>query len=122
MTEGLLLLATIANFVLLIWFIFSLNRLKANTQELVDLAREFVEWSYRKPGADPAALEGLHDAMSATELVEAIEAAGGRLRLLDDVMGVEVVLDNWRVLGQSAVRLVKAKNKAIAQVLRARKR
>ena len=122
MSDGLLLLVAIANLVLLIWFILTMNRLKANTQELVDIAREFTAFTSRRlndPAAPPAAF---HAGMSAPELVSAIEAAGGRLRLLDDVMGTEAVLDNPAAVGPEAARLVKSKNKAVVQVLRSRRR
>lgn len=122
MADGLLLLVAITNLVLIIWFILTMNRLKANTQELVEIAREFTEFAGRRmndPTAPPAAF---HPAMSGPELVLAIEAAGGRLRLLDDVMGMEAVLDNPSVVGPEGARLVKSKNKAVVQVLRSRSR
>lgn len=122
MSEVSLLLVAITNFVLLIWFIFTMNQMKANTQELVEIAREFTAFSERRQNDPAAPRAAFHAGMSAPELVAAIEAAGGRLRLLDDVMGVEAVLDNRAVVGRDAARLVKSMNKAVVQVLRNRGR
>ncbi len=120
MSNEMLLFVAVANLVLLIWFIFAMNKLNANTQELVNLARELIHRSNTRP-TTPAKPGELHDGMSATELLEAIEAGGGRLRLLDDVLGVDVVLDAPRGFDPKAAQLVKAKRKALVQRLRARK-
>jgi hypothetical protein len=79
MSDVLLILVAVTNLVLLIWFIHTLNRLKENTQELVDIAHEFTQFAGRRlndPAAPPAAF---HAGMSATELVSAVEAAGGKI-------------------------------------------
>ncbi len=122
MSDGLLLIVALTNLVLLVWFMLTMNRIRANTQELVEIARGFTEFAGRRlndPSAPPASF---HAGMSGSELLAAVEAAGGRLRLLDDVMGVEAVLDNPAAVGPEAAGLVKAKNKAVAQALRARRR
>ena len=120
MPNALLYLIAFADIAFVLWFILTMNRLKANSQELVELARNFIESADRKASPAPIEVEGLHDEMSAADLAVAIENAGGRFRLLDDVMGVTVVLDNPKTVGPVAVRLVKSKNKALVQLFRSR--
>jgi hypothetical protein len=115
-------MVAITNVVLLVWFILTMNRLKANTQELVNIARDFTEFAGRRLNDPAAPPDKFHAGMTAPELIVAIEAAGGRLRLLDDVMGVVAVLDNPAAVGPEAARLVKSKNKAVVEELRSRRR
>ena len=121
MSDGLLLIVALTNLVLLVWFIFTMNRLRANTQELVDIAREFALSAARRAHDPAAPPSDFHEGMTGVELVAAVEAAGGRLRLLNDVMGVEAVLDNPAAVSAHAARLLKSKNQAVVRVLRGRR-
>ncbi|MGC1272472.1 MAG: hypothetical protein WBC44_02105 [Planctomycetaceae bacterium] len=117
MGEVVALVVGIVNLILLLWFIITLNGIKSDTAEIVEFGRLLVKRTV--PAANPNV--SINDGMTPDEMLAAVEAAGGQLKLLNDVMGLDVVLENHDAMPPELVRLVKKHSKAIAKVVRRRR-
>jgi hypothetical protein len=100
-----------------IWFIVTLNRIQRNTQRTAEDVSRLVALAERSAPPLPPAPAFRQD-MPAAEVLAAIEARGGRLRVVDGYFtGPQVELAHPLVIGELGVWLLRNHNLAIAQLL-----